>query len=74
MAEEYRPDPQLRAALRDAVGGVPLDEVDWSGMHRRIIYTVDRLPPTLAVGWARAWWRLPAGWAAVTRPNQASAA
>jgi len=51
------PDPRLAAALRDALGAIPFDAVEWSRLERRILAGARgrRRPPR--------WWDVTAGWA-----------
>ncbi|HEY8485694.1 MAG TPA: hypothetical protein VIL13_13855 [Longimicrobiales bacterium] len=64
-------DEALREALRAALPEPPLEEVDWEGLHGRIMANVR---PWFARAPRRQWWEFLAGWAGRGVPVAASAA
>lgn len=74
MKKDHRSwdDAALGAALRAASPPPPLDEVDWDGLHDRVVASARRVLARVQV--RRSWWDVTAAWATRGIPITATAA
>ncbi len=73
---EERPDPAIGDALRDALGPVPLERVDWAALHAAVMAEVGGRGGRggRSAGTApHAWWQFAERWAHVVLPLAAAA-